>query len=282
MAVNTARLDQSLRHLTPFDPAPGVVPPTRLEHAALTRRARRGDTASRDALAIRHRRLVLSIARRYIGFGMEFEDLTQEGMTGLLKAIDRFDPARNVAFSTYATFWIRQAIHTALARTARPIRLPAHLAPVGRTIRQALERLPAALGRMPTAGEIAGEARTDPGTCTAVLRTMSAPLSLSTSPTGGDRPLEEVLADEVVDGPAEQVMADFQRDQVHALLEILSPRERDIIRARFGFDGPVVTGERLARAYGVTPARIRQIEGRALERLRAAAKLCPDLAGVDT
>jgi len=281
MAVSTARIDQNLRLLTPLDPAPGAVPPTRGEHAALTRRARRGDNASRDALAIRHRRLVLSIARRYIGLGVEFEDLTQEGMTGLLKAIDRFGPARNIAFSTYATFWIRQAIHTALARSARPIRLPAHLAPLARAIRQALERLPVALGRTPTAGEVAGEARTDPGTCAAVLRTMSAPLSLSTPATEGDRPLEDALTDEVVDGPAERVMADLRRDQVHALLEILSPRERGIIRARFGFDGPIVSGEHLARAHGVSPARIRQIEGRALERLRAAAKLCPDLAGLN-
>jgi len=281
MAVSAARVDLNPGPLTPLDPAPGAVPPTRQEHAALTRRARRGDDASRDALAIRHRRLVLSIARRYIGLGMEFEDLTQEGMAGLLKAIDRFDPARNVAFSTYATFWIRQAIHTALARTSRPIRLPAHLAPLARTIRQALERLPAALGRAPTAEEIAGEARTDPGTCVAVLRTMSAPVSLSSPTTEGGRRLEDVLTDDAADGPAERVVADLRRDHVHALLEILSPRERGIVRARFGFDGPAVSGERLARAYGVTPARIRQIEGRALERLRAAATLCPDLAGLD-
>jgi RNA polymerase primary sigma factor len=261
----------------------------------LARRARAGHGPSRDALILRNQRLVWAIAQQYTGLGLDMDDLVQEGMTGLIKAADRFDPGRGVAFSTYATYWIRQSIQRAIERMGRLVRIPGHLIPTLTALRQAETAAP------PTATEPAGsdsdgddaggaegpeaddpeedvsDADTplpDPATRTALLRAAAPIASLQdTARPDSDTELEDLIADPDWIDPELAAAQSQVREEIARLLDLLPARERAIVRARFGFDGEPATLEQLAARYSLSPERIRQIQDRALARLRKAGRL---------
>jgi RNA polymerase primary sigma factor len=224
-------------------------------------------------LILRNLRLVYAMARRYVGCGLEMEDLIQEGMAGLIRAVDKFDPERGVAFSTYAIWWIRQSIGRALDNTARLIRIPSNLGSAAAAVRRAVMEND---GR---AGELALEtitqaARLDPDTCAALVRATAPPISIDAPVrTETETPLSELVADRTSSDPETETVRQEVRDALHRLLSHLSARERAIVRARFGFDGVPQTLDAIAERYCLTAERIRQIEARALARLRDAARL---------
>ena len=240
------------------------------QETALGRRARHGCAESRERLITTNLRLVVSVAKRFAGKGVPLHDLIQEGNLGLLKAVDRFDPERGYRFSTYATWWIRQAVSRGLASQGRAVRLPVH---AGESLHKALSesaRLRQILGREPSPEEIGqGLGLTGPQ----VSRIMNAaidPLSL-------DSPVSDVegstLGDVISDGahgrPDDEALGRLSRIEVERLLMNLSDRERDVVRLRFGFaDDRPHSLEEVARALSVTRERVRQIEKASLSKLR--------------
>ncbi len=240
------------------------------QETSLGRRARKGCQDSRERLVSTNLRLVVSVAKRFAGRGVPMLDLIQEGNLGLLKAVDRFDPERGYRFSTYATWWIRQAVARGLAAQGRAVRLPVH---AGEALHKALAeaaRLRQSLGREATADEIGQSLGIS---ATQVSRVMGAaidPLSL-------DSPVGEIegasLGDVVADGqgprPDEQALTHLSRLEVEQLLETLSSRERAVVRLRYGFaDDRPHSLEEVARALSVTRERVRQIEKQSLTKLR--------------
>ena len=240
------------------------------QETSLGRRARKGCEASRERLVTTNLRLVVSVAKRFANRGVPILDLIQEGNLGLLKAVDRFDPERGYRFSTYATWWIRQAVARGLAAQGRAVRLPVH---AGEALHKALAvaaRLRQALGREATPEEIAQKMGISGAQVARIMNAAVDPLSLD-SPIGDldGSALGDVVADVLQARPDHEALDRVARTEVERLLSTLSTRERDVLRLRYGFaDDRPHSLEEVARALRVTRERVRQIEKASLTKLR--------------
>jgi len=239
------------------------------ERERLERLVEQGEQA-RAHLIQANTRLVVSIAKRYLGQGVPFLDLIQEGNLGLIKAVEKFDYHRGHRFSTYATWWIRQAITRALADQGRVIRLPVHLSDRIRKVYQVAQQLEQDWGRQPTPEEIAKELSLPPQKVQWMLKVSQRPLSLE-KPVGEeeDSELGSFIPDEEAPTPSDTAYHELLQEKLNEVLESLTPREARILRLRFGlYDGRSYTLEEVGQKFGLTRERIRQIEHEALDRLR--------------
>jgi RNA polymerase primary sigma factor len=239
------------------------------EWAGLRRQIQAG-RAAREHLIVANTRLVISIAKRYQGPGVPFQDLIQEGNLGLMKAVNKFDPDRGYKLSTYATWWIRQAITRAIANQARTIRLPVHMGELVRRLYRTIQQLEQDRGRAPRVQEIAEEMGVNPERVRWIMRVARHPLSLQ-RPVGEEKDSElgNFIPDDEMPAPPDATEQALLRDTLEELLSTLSPREARILRLRFGLqDGHDYTLEEIGDRFGVTRERIRQIQQKALRRLR--------------
>ena len=254
----------------------GVVPLlSNEEEKELAIAVENGDLEAKQRLAEANLRLVVSIAKRYVGRGMQFLDLIQEGNMGLMKAVDKFDYSKGFKFSTYATWWIRQAITRAIADQARTIRIPVHMVETINKLVREQRNLLQELGQDPTPEQIAERMDMTPDKVREILKIAQEPVSLET-PIGeeDDSHLGDFIEDEVIENPVDYTTRVVLREQLDEVLDTLTDREENVLRLRFGLDdGKMRTLEDVGKVFNVTRERIRQIEAKALRKLRHPSRI---------